>query len=179
MTMNRSDEASLLAEAHDLVSDRALPCELCRRRMRYFPVRGQVTVRAFGARLNWRCMQCVAGGHMMASLLSGEGIVPADSLKLWAGMAADLLEQCEERSRAHAKRPRPLFAAAVERWYSQLQIAGEEISSALIWVRLPLALFGPAGCCRSTCGPHLHLASWCSGWPMGTASLLHLADLVQ
>jgi len=127
MTIYRGDEASVLAEAQELVSDRALPCELCRRRMRYFPVRGQVTVRAFGARLNWRCMQCVAGGHMMASLLSGEGIVPADSLKLWAGMAADLLELCEELSRAHAKRPRPLFAEALERLYMQLQIAGEAI----------------------------------------------------
>ncbi len=128
MTMNSSGEASLLAEAHDLVSDRALPCELCRRRMRYFPVRGQVTVRAFGPRLNWRCMQCVAGGHMMASLLSGDGIVPADSLKLWVGMAGDLLEQCEELSRAHTKRPRPLFAEALDRLYMQLQIAGEAIA---------------------------------------------------
>lgn len=128
MTLHRSDEASLLAEAQDLVSDRALPCELCRRPMRYFPVRGQVAVRAFGRRINWCCMQCVAGGHMMPSLLSGEGILPADSLRLWAGMVAELLEQCEELSRAHATRPRPLFAAALERLYMQLQIAGEAIA---------------------------------------------------
>lgn len=128
MTNYRSDEASLLAEAHGLVSDRALPCELCRRRLRYFPVRGQVAARAFGVRLNWRCMQCVAGGHMMSSLLTGEGILPADWLKLRAGMAADLPELCEELSRAHAKRPRPLFAAALKRLYMQLQIAGEAIA---------------------------------------------------
>lgn len=105
MTMTRSDEANLLAEAHDLVSDRALPCELCRRRMRYFLVHGQVAVRAFGVRLNSRCMQCVAGGHMMPALLSGVGILPADSLKLWAGMAAALLDQPEELSRAPCSPP--------------------------------------------------------------------------
>lgn len=98
MTMNRSDEGSLLAEAQNPASDRALPCKLCRRRMRYVPVRGHAAVRAFGVRLNWRCMQCVAGGYRMPSLRAGEGILPADSLKLWAGMAADLLEQCEELS---------------------------------------------------------------------------------
>jgi hypothetical protein len=48
MTDYRSDQASLLAEAHDLVNDRALPCELCRRRMRYFPERSDVAVRCYG-----------------------------------------------------------------------------------------------------------------------------------
>lgn len=128
MTIHRDEEASLLAEAQDLVSDRALPCELCRRRMRYFPVRGQVAVRAFGRRINWRCMQCVVGGRMMASLSSGEGILPADWLKLWASIAADLLEQCEELSHADASRPRPVFAAALERLYMQQQLAGEAIA---------------------------------------------------
>ena len=53
MTMYPGDGASLLAEAQDLVSDRALPCDLCRRRVRYFSVRGDVAMRCYGR--GYRC----------------------------------------------------------------------------------------------------------------------------
>ena len=122
------DDASLLAEAHDLVSDRALRCELCRRRMRYFPVRGQVTVRAFGRRHSWRCLDCIAGGRMMAALLSGDGMLPADWLRLSADMAADLSTQFDELRRAHAGHPRPVLATALDCLGMQPQIVGEAMA---------------------------------------------------
>lgn len=43
--------------------------------MRCSPVRGQVAVRAFAVRFHWRCMQGVAGWHLLSALLSGGGIV--------------------------------------------------------------------------------------------------------
>ena len=58
--------------------------------MRYFLVRGPVTVRAFGRRNNWRCRDCIAGGRMLAARMSGEGMLPADWLRRYADLAADL-----------------------------------------------------------------------------------------
>ncbi len=34
-----------------------------------------------------RCLDCIAGGRMMAALLSGDGMLPADWLRLCADMA--------------------------------------------------------------------------------------------
>jgi hypothetical protein len=83
MTISRGDDAVLLAEAHDLVSDRALPCELCRRRMRYFPVRGDVAMRCYRRGYGWRCLACTAGAVIVGSRLSGRGILPIDWLEHW------------------------------------------------------------------------------------------------
>ena len=122
------DDASLLAEAQDLVSDRARRCELCRRRMRYFPVRGQVTLRAFGRRHSWRCLDCIAGGRMLAAMMSGEGMLPADWLRLYVDLAADLTTQFDELQRAHTRHRQPVLATALDGLCMQLQIVGEAMA---------------------------------------------------
>lgn len=118
----------LVGEALDLVRDRALPCDRCRRRMRYFPTRGAVAVRAFGRRHGWRCFDCLVGSRLVASYLSGVGIVPADWLALCQELAADVAAQFDELRQAHARQPREVFAEAIDRLCMQLQILGEAIA---------------------------------------------------
>ena len=124
MTSYRSDEASLLAEAQDLVSDRALPCDLCRRRMRYFPVRGDVAVRCYGRGYGWRCLACTVGAVVVGSHFSGRGILPIDWLRHWQAIAAAIVAQFRDVSRAHARHGLPLFADALDRLCMQLQLVG-------------------------------------------------------
>ena len=128
MTIHRSDESSLLAEARDLVGDRALPCELCRRRMRYFPVRGDVAVRCYGRGYGWRCLACTAGAVIVGSRLSGRSILPIDWLEHWQGLAAAIMAQYKDVSRAHARHRLPLFADALERLCMQLQLVGQALA---------------------------------------------------
>lgn len=124
----RVDDKSLLAEVRDLVSDRALRCELCRRRMRYFPVRGEVVVRCFGRGLGWRCMPCMAGGIVVHSYLSGQGILPMQWLRHWQAIAAAIGIQYHDVSRAHARHRLPLFADALDSLCMQLQLVGEVLA---------------------------------------------------
>lgn len=128
MTIYRGDEASVLAKAQELVSGRALPCELCRRRMRYFPVRGEVVVRCFGRGLGWRCMPCMAGGIVVHSYLSGQGILPMQWLRHWQAIAAAIGIQYHDVSRAHARHRLPLFADALDSLCMQLQLVGEVLA---------------------------------------------------
>lgn len=128
MTISRGDEASVLAEVQDLVSDRALPCELCRRRMRYFPVRGDVAVRCYGRGYAWRCLACTAGAVVVGSRLSGRGILPIDWLEHWQAIAAAILAQYRDVSRAYARHRLPLFADALERLCMQLQLVGQALA---------------------------------------------------
>lgn len=118
-------EASLRAEAQELVDDRALRCELCRRRMRYFPVRGDVVVRCYGRGYDWRCMDCAAGAVVIAAQLSGRGILPGEWFAHWHDLATAILAQYRDMSRAHARRRSALFAEALERLCMQLQVAGQ------------------------------------------------------
>jgi hypothetical protein len=124
----RFDEKSLLVEVRDLVSDRALRCELCRRRMRYFPVRGEVVVRCYGRGLGWRCMQCMAGGLVVDSYLSGRGILPMQWLEHWHAIGAAIVIQYNDVSRAYARHRLPLFADALDRLCIQLQLVGEVLA---------------------------------------------------
>ena len=128
MSVYPCDEESLLAEADELVRDRAIRCDRCRRSMRFFPVRGGVAVRAFGRLHGWRCIDCLVGSRMVASYLSGVGIVPADWLALCQGLAADVMAQLDELRRAHARQPRAVLAEALDRLCMQLQILGEAIA---------------------------------------------------
>lgn len=128
MTIYRGDETSVLAEAQELVSDRALPCELCRRRMRYFPVRGDVAVRCYGRGYGWRCLACTAGAVIVGSRLSGRGILPIDWLEHWQAIAAAIMAQYKDVSRAHARHRLPLFADALERLCMQLQLVGQALA---------------------------------------------------
>ena len=128
MTIHRSDEASVLAEAQDLVSDRALPCDLCRRRMRYFPVRGDVAVRCYGRGYGWRCLACTSGAVIVAARLSGRGILPIDWLEHWQAIAAAILAQYKDVSRAHARHRQSLYADALERLCMQLQLVGQALA---------------------------------------------------
>jgi len=66
MTAHLSDDGSLLAEADDLVQDRAIRCDRCRRSMRSFPSRKGVAVRAFGRLHGGRCIDCLVGSRMVA-----------------------------------------------------------------------------------------------------------------
>ena len=76
------DDESLLAEARDLVRDRAILCELCRRRMRYFPASDEEAVRGFGRALagNYFAFFCRLGNRglrfsmnaVAPSIMSGE-----------------------------------------------------------------------------------------------------------
>ena len=128
MTISRGDDAVLLAEAQDLVGDRALPCELCRRRMRYFPVRGDVAVRCYGRGYGWRCLACTAGAVLVGSRLSGRGLLPIDWLEHWQAIAAAILAQYKDVSRAYARHCQPLFADALERLCMQLQLVGQALA---------------------------------------------------
>jgi len=127
---NRSQGAGsdLVGEALELVRDRALSCDRCRRRMRYFPTRGAVAVRAFGRMHSWRCFDCLIGSRLLASYLSGVGIVPADWLALCQELAAEVAAQLDELRQAHARQPRAVFAEALDRLCMQLQILGEAIA---------------------------------------------------
>jgi len=128
MTVHPSDEESLLAEADELVRDRAVRCDRCRRGMRFFPLRSGVAVRAFGRLHGWRCIDCLVGSRMVASYLFGVGIVPADWLAMCQELAADVVAQFDELRRAHAREPRAVFADALDRLCMQLQILGEAIA---------------------------------------------------
>ena len=128
MTRHGDNEASLLAEAQELVSDRALPCELCRRRMRYFPARGDVVVRCYGRGYGWRCLRCTAGAVIVDSLLSQRGILPIDWLEHWQAIAAAILGQYSDLSRAYVRHRLPLFADALERLCMQLQLVGQALA---------------------------------------------------
>ena len=128
MTMRRSDEASVLAEAQDPVSDRALPCELCRRRMRYFPVRGNVALRGYGRGYGWRCLACTSGAVIVAARLSGRGIFPIDWLEHWQTIASAIVAQYKDVSCAYARHRLPLFADALERLCMQLQLVGQALA---------------------------------------------------
>ncbi len=122
------DEENLLAEAAELVTDRAIRCDRCRRSMRFFPLRAGVAVRAFGRSHSWRCTDCLIGSQLLASYLSGVGIVPADWLALCQDLAADVLAQLDELKRAHARTPQTVFAEALDRLCMQLQILGEAVA---------------------------------------------------
>jgi len=128
MTIHRDDEASLLAEAQDLASDRAMPCDLCRRRMRYFPVRGDVALRCYGRGYGWRCLACTSGAVIVESLLSRRGILPIDWLEHWQAIAAAIMAQYQDVSHAYARSRLPLFADALERLCMQLQLVGQALA---------------------------------------------------
>jgi hypothetical protein len=119
---------SLLAEADELVADRAIRCERCRRRMRFFPSREGVAVRAFGRSHGFRCTDCLSGSRLLASYLSGVGIVPADWVALFQNLAADVMAQLDELQRAHARKPRSAFAEAIDRLHMQLQLLGADLA---------------------------------------------------
>lgn len=128
MTVHSCDEESLLAEADELVRDRAIRCDRCRRGMRFFPSREGMAVRAFGRSHSWRCTDCVVGSRLVVSYLSGVGIVPADWLALCQGLAADVTAHFDELRRAHARQPRAVLAEALDRLCMQLQSLGEAIA---------------------------------------------------
>jgi len=142
------DEESLLAEARDLVDDRAIRCDLCRRRMRYFPVRGEVVVRCFGRGFSWRCEGCTAGPLIVAARLSGRGILPIDWYRYWHTLATAIMEQTRDLRRAHARHRLPLFAAALERLCMQLQLVGHVLAdygdAVALGNVLPLTVRAPA-----------------------------------
>jgi hypothetical protein len=126
--LRQHDDESLLAEARDLVRDRAILCELCRRRMRYFPASDEEVVRGFGRGFNWRCESCMAGPLVVASRLTGRGILPIDWYRQWHTIAAAIVIQYTELSRAHARHRLPLFAAALDRLCMQLQLIGQVLA---------------------------------------------------
>ena len=128
MTISRGDDAVLLAEAQDLVSDRALPCELCRRCMRYFPVRGDVAMRCYGRGYGWRCLACTAGAVIVGSRLTGRGILPIDWLEYWQAIAVAIMAQYKDVSRAYARHRLPLFADALDLLCMQLQLVGQALA---------------------------------------------------
>lgn len=121
-------DESLLAEAHDLVGDAAIRCELCRRCMRYFPAGDEEVVRAFGRGFSWRCEGCTAGPLIVAARLSGRGILPMDWYGHWHTIATAIMEQAQDLRRAHARHHLPLFAAALERLCMQLQLVGHVLA---------------------------------------------------
>jgi hypothetical protein len=122
------DDESLLAEARDLVRDRAILCELCRRRMRYFPASDEEAVRGFGRGFDWRCESCMAGPLVVASRLTGRGILPIDWYRHWQAIAAAIVAQYRDLSRAHARHRLPLFADALDRLCMQLQLVGQVLA---------------------------------------------------
>lgn len=122
------DEESLLAEARDLVRDRAMRCELCRRCMRYFPASDEEVVRCFGRSFAWRCESCMAAPLVVASRLSGRGILPLDWYGHWHAIAAAIVAQHRDLTRAHARHHLPLFAEALDRLCMQLQLVGQVLA---------------------------------------------------
>ena len=122
------DDESLLAEARDLVRDRAICCELCRRRMRYFPASEEEVVRCFGRGFGWRCESCMAAPLVVASRLSGRGILPIDWYGHWHTIAEEILAQHRDLSRAHTRQRLPVFADALDRLWMQLQLVGQVLA---------------------------------------------------
>lgn len=115
----------LIAEAQDLVEDRARLCDLCRRRMRYFPVRGETIVRNPARQWSWRCYACASSPMRIAAFLAGQGIPVEKELEYCRQIAADLVERFEELKREKAT---PLLDEAMERLCWQMQAMGEAMS---------------------------------------------------
>lgn len=116
----------MIAEARDLVEDRALPCELCRQRMRYWPVGPKTVQRAAGRYYSWRCDGCFFAGAVVAAALAGQTVSPAEIQKGRCQQAVALTEHLEELLAAP---PSELYAAALTRLGLQLQAAAEQIEA--------------------------------------------------
>ena len=116
----------LLFEAQDLVADRALPCELCRQRMRYWPVGKKTVQRAAGRYFSWRCDVCFFAGQVVAAALAGHALSPVEIRQgRWQQVVA-LTEHLEELQSAP---PSELFEAAMDRLGLQLQAMAEQIDA--------------------------------------------------
>jgi hypothetical protein len=113
-------------EAQDLVEDRGRPCDLCRRRMRYFPVRGRVVVRAPSRYLGWRCITCAFSSLYFSAMLSGKGVSPKEQRECMQSLAVDLVEQFGDLS---SEQTTPLFEEARERLCRQMQAVGEAMAT--------------------------------------------------
>ena len=118
----------IFAEAQDLVDDRALRCELCQRRMRYWPVGEKTVQRAAGRYFSWRCDGCFFAGEIVAAALAGHALSPVQLREGRLQQAAALTEHLEE---LQAEPPSELLTAALERLGLQLQAIGEQIEAGL------------------------------------------------
>ena len=128
MIPHRTDKVSLLAEAQDLVSDRVLQCELCQRCMRHFHLRADVAVCCCGSGYGWGYCAYTTGAVIVRSRLPGRGILPIDWLEHWQAIAAAIVAQYKDVSRAYTRHRLPLFADAVERLCMQLQLVGQALA---------------------------------------------------
>ncbi|HRI49666.1 MAG TPA: hypothetical protein PLW65_05745 [Pseudomonadota bacterium] len=117
----------IFAEAQDLVEDRALRCELCQRRMRYWPVGEKTVQRAAGRYFSWRCDGCFFAGEIVAAALAGHALSPVQLREGRLQQAAAVTEHLEE---LQAEPPSELVAAALERLGLQLQALAEQIEAA-------------------------------------------------
>lgn len=116
----------LIVEARDLVADLAQRCQHCRKRMRYFPDRGQTVRRAAGRTNAWRCDACYFGSERLLAALEGRELSP---VAIWQGLYRQtevLWEHFEELRQEVASE---LFAEAIERLCMQLQEVMERIEA--------------------------------------------------
>jgi hypothetical protein len=114
------------AEAQELVEDRAVPCELCRQRMRYWPVGKKTVQRAAGRYYSWRCDGCFFVGDIVAAALAGQTLSPVEIRDgRWQQVQA-LTEHLEELLAAP---PCELYDEALSCVSRQLQELAEQIEA--------------------------------------------------
>jgi hypothetical protein len=119
----------LVAEAQELVDDQAVRCELCQRRMRYWPAAEKTVQRAAGRYFSWRCDGCFFAGEIVAAALAGHTLSPVQLREGRLQQAAAVTEHLAELQTEPACE---LFDAALERLGLQLQALGEQIEAATV-----------------------------------------------
>lgn len=117
----------ILAEAKELVEDRAVRCELCRQRMRYWPVGSKTRLRAAGRYFSWRCDGCFFAGDIVAAALAGDAFSP---VQLWQGRMAQAEALSEHLAELAGEPPSELTDAALARLGLQLQAVAEQLAAA-------------------------------------------------
>jgi hypothetical protein len=117
----------IVAEARDLVEDRPRSCELCRRRMRYWPDGEKTTQRAFGRYFSWRCDLCFFVSDIVVAALAGHTLSPVQVLRGRLIQAEALTAHLDELMSARADE---LLDAAMDELCRQLQLVGEQVHAA-------------------------------------------------
>lgn len=117
----------ILVEAQDLVEDRAVRCELCRQRMRYWPVGEKTHTRAAGRYFSWRCDGCYFAGEIVAAALAGDALSP---VQVWQGRMAQAEALTEHWAELGSEPPSALIDEALARVGLQLQAVAEQLEAA-------------------------------------------------
>lgn len=119
----------IVDEARDLVEDRPRSCELCRRRMRYWPDGEQTIQRGFGRYFSWRCDVCFFVSDIVVAALAGHAISPVQVLRGRLVQAEALTAHLDELLSVPAPADE-LLDAAMDELCRQLQLVGEQVHAA-------------------------------------------------